>query len=166
MLHEAGNSDVNLIGCFNGRAPYYYHYHFYYYYFYYSYSFYYCYCYCITTTTTITTNITITTMATITTTPTTTTTTTTDYYSYYCYYYYYYRFSHACSSKNVCFTTAKPCSSPRKSLSNAPTNVLDIFQKSLKHQRAAVDRTVDEAAIFTILGPRGQGPRATDPIGP
>ena len=29
-----------------------------------------------------------------------------------------------------------------------------------------VDRAVDDAAIFIILGPRGQGPRARGPIGP
>ena len=32
--------------------------------------------------------------------------------------------------------------------------------------RAAVDRAFDNVAVFTILGPRGQGPRAMDQIGP
>ena len=31
---------------------------------------------------------------------------------------------------------------------------------------AAVDRAVDDAAVFRILGPRAQGPRARDPTSP
>ena len=30
----------------------------------------------------------------------------------------------------------------------------------------AVDRAVDDASVFTILGPMGQGPGAREPIGP